>query len=57
MEDFDMLYMMKTPFYMGSFTKVPQEGLQVELSQEDQKNVTLKNLFIVRALTSVNDFG
>jgi hypothetical protein len=51
MEDFDLLYMLKTPLFMGSASKVIQEAEQVEVNQDDHVNLTLKNLFIVRALT------
>jgi len=56
MEDFDLLYMMKTPFYMGSFDKVLSEAETIEINQDDQRNIQLKNLLLVRALTSRNDF-
>ena len=56
MEDFDMLYMLKTPFYLGDFDKALNEGQQVEINPDDGKNVALRNLFTVRALTSKNDF-
>lgn len=32
MEDFDLLYMMKTPFFLGNFPKVEEESKQIELS-------------------------
>ena len=57
MEDFDLLYMMKTPFYMGNFDKVLTEADQIEINPEDQRNLVLKNLLIVRSLTSRNDFA
>lgn len=57
MEDFDLLYMMKTPFFMGNFDKVQHEGDQIEINEEDQRNLALKNLFIVRSLTSRGDFA
>ncbi len=38
MEDFDLLYMLKTPFYLGDFDKAIQEGEQVEINAEDQRN-------------------
>ena len=57
MEDFDLLYMMKTPFYMGNFQKVQEEASQIEINPDDQRAIALKNLFIVRALTAKNDFG
>eukprot|EP00347_Sterkiella_histriomuscorum_P010580 403375732 len=56
MEDFDLLYLMKTPFYMGSFDKALQEGETVEINIDDQRNQVLKNLLTVRSLTCRNDF-
>ena len=38
MEDFDILYMMKTPFYMGDFEKAIAEANQVEINVDDAKN-------------------
>jgi hypothetical protein len=35
MEDFDLLYMMKTPFYMGNYTKVQDEAAQIEINPDD----------------------
>lgn len=38
MEDFDILYMMKTPFYLGDYDKALQEGNHIEVNSEDLKN-------------------
>lgn len=40
MEDFDILYLMKTPFFMGDTTKVPIEASQCDINEEDQTNMT-----------------
>ena len=56
MEDFDLLYMMKTPFYMGNYAKVQDEASQVEINPDDQRALAMKNLLLVRALTAKNDF-
>jgi hypothetical protein len=56
MEDFDLMYMLKTPLFMGTPEKVVQEADSVELNADDQVNHTLKNLLIVRALTVDNKF-
>jgi len=56
MEDFDILYMMKTPFYLGDLDKALTEANQVEINAEDARNQNLKNLYIVRALTAKSDF-
>ena len=56
MEDFDLMYMLKTPLFMGSANKVMDEAGQVELNEEDHVNLTLKNLLIVRALTIDSNF-
>ena len=56
MEDFDLMYMLKTPLFMGSASKVVEEAGQVELNDDDHVNLTLKNLLIVRALTVDSNF-
>jgi hypothetical protein len=56
MEDFDLMYLLKTPLFMGTPEKVVQEADSVELNSDDQVNHTLKNLLIVRALTVDNKF-
>jgi hypothetical protein len=38
MEDFDILYMMKTPFYLGDFEKTLVEANQLEINADDSKN-------------------
>ena len=55
MEDFDILYMMKTPFFLGNFSKVIDEGKACEINVEDQANVTAKSSLMVRALITQND--
>jgi len=56
MDDFDILYMMKTPFYLGDYDKSLTESQSIEINSDDQRNESLKNLFIVRALTAKGDF-
>ena len=56
MEDFDILYTMKTPFFLGNFEKVQQEAEHVEINREDQSQMSLKNLLLVRTLTAKSDF-
>jgi hypothetical protein len=56
MDDFDILYMMKTPLYLGNLQKVIDESQSIELNEEDQANITHKNLLAVRALTAMHDF-
>jgi len=43
-EGFDILYMMKTPFFMGNAAAVPTEAAQCDINEEDQANMTEKNL-------------
>ena len=33
--DFDILYLMKTPFFMGDVAKVPIEAMQCDINEED----------------------
>jgi hypothetical protein len=56
MDDFDILYMMKTPLYLGSLQKVLDEAASVDVNEEDQLNLTNKNLIIVRTLTAMANF-
>ena len=55
MEGFDILYLMKTPFFMGNIKAVPVEANQCDVNEEDQANMTEKNLLLLRALTVLND--
>ena len=55
MEDFDILYMMKTPFFMGNTRQVAIEANQCDVSKEDDANLTKKNLLLLRALTVFHD--
>jgi hypothetical protein len=38
MEDFDILYLMKTPFYLGDFDKALHEGQNIEINHDDARN-------------------
>ena len=51
MEDFDLLYLMKTPFFMGEPAKVMTQSDNCEVSDDDQKTMALKALLILRALS------
>ena len=55
MEDFDLLYLLKTPFFMGNFQKVQNEYKNLEINSEDHKNLSLRNLLLVRTLTAKGD--
>ena len=55
MEGFDILYLMKTPFFMGNTHLVPQEASQCDVNEEDQANMTEKNLLLLRAFTAMSD--
>jgi hypothetical protein len=52
MEDFDLMYMMKTPFFMGNLEQAVDEAPNCEVSEDDQASMTLKNLLLVRALSA-----
>ncbi len=51
MEDFDLMYMLKTPLFMGSAAQVITESETLELNADDAQNQTLKSLIVVRALS------
>ena len=56
MEDFDLMYMLKTPLFMGSPDKVIAEADTVELNADDIANQTLKSFLVARALTLQGNF-
>ena len=53
-EEFDILYMVKTPFFLGNVEKAETECQQqaAELQTDDVKNVQMKNLLMIRILTA-----
>lgn len=57
-EDFDILYMVKTPFFLGNIQKAEEECVQQasEIQLDDLKNVQLKNLLMIRILTAQSKF-
>lgn len=55
MEDFDLLYLIKTPFYMGDSTKAQKEAEDLEIDESDAKNEELKNFFLIRILLELGD--
>jgi hypothetical protein len=57
-DDFDILYMVKTPFYLGNMQKALEECEQqaAEIQPDDHKNIQAKNLLLVRILTQQSDF-
>ena len=57
MDDFDILYMIKTPLFMGKAGSVMQEANQVEIHSEDAANQLQKNLLMIRAMTAAVDFN
>jgi hypothetical protein len=40
MEDFDFMYMMKTPFFMGSFSAAIQEAAHCQVGEDDHASIT-----------------
>jgi len=57
-EDFDILYMVKTPFFLGNMEKALEECQQqaAELQPDDIKNIQMKNLLFIRILTAQSNF-
>jgi len=57
-EDFDILYMVKTPFFLGNLDKALEECQQqaAEIQPDDLKNTMMKNLLLIRILTSQCNF-
>lgn len=55
MEDFDLLYLLKTPFYLGNPSKAISEAQELEIDESDIKNNELKNFFMIRILAELGD--
>lgn len=57
-DDFDILYMVKTPFFLGDMNKAQEECTQqaAEIQPDDFKNITMKNLLFCRILTAQGNF-
>ena len=57
-EDFDILYMVKTPFFLGNMQKAYEEvqAQAQEIQPEDHKNIQSKNVLLIRILTSMSNF-
>ena len=55
-DDFDILYMVKTPFFLGNTEKAESECESSEIQSDDHKNVIAKNLLLIRILTAQNNF-
>ena len=48
--DFDILYMVKTPFFMGSSDSAISDLSLVEVDSEDEANLLLKKFYEMRIL-------
>jgi len=57
MEDFDLLYLMKTPFFLGSMSKVIEEGDKLELNEDDAGNNAAKTLILIRTMAAKCDIN
>ena len=55
MEDFDLLYLLKTPFYLGNASKAMKEAEELDIDESDTKNDELKQFFLVRILADLGD--
>jgi len=57
-DDFDVLYMVKTPFFLGNTSQAFQECKQqeAELQPDDHNNISRKNLLLIRILTVQANF-
>ena len=57
-DDFDILYMVKTPFFMGNTEKAREECVNqaAEIDPDDRKNTLRKNLLMIRILTAQSNF-
>lgn len=57
MDSIDLLYLMKTPFFLGSMNKVIEEGEKLEISDDDAANNAAKTLLLIRTMAAKNDIG
>lgn len=55
MEDFDLLYLLKTPFYLGNSSKALKEADELDIDESDTKNDELKHFFLIRILSDLGD--
>lgn len=57
-DDFDILYMVKTPFFLGNMAQAKDEcdKQASELQSDDHKNIQMKNLLMIRILTAQSNF-
>lgn len=55
MEDFDLLYLLKTPFFLGNSHKAMEEANELEIDESDVKNNELKNFYLIRILADLGD--
>mmetsp|Transcript_5799 Transcript_5799/g.9255 ORF Transcript_5799/g.9255 Transcript_5799/m.9255 type:complete len:91 (+) Transcript_5799:33-305(+) len=57
-DDFDILYMVKTPFFMGNLPKAQEEceAQAGEIQLDDTTNLVKKNLLMVRVLMEQSKF-
>ena len=57
-DDFDILYMVKTPFFLGNMEKALEECIQQagEIQPDDHKNIQIKNLLMIRTFTQQSNF-
>ena len=53
--DFDLLYSVKTPFYLGDQAKARSEAAAVDIDDEDQKSRRMLNFYLLRILTEQMD--
>lgn len=53
--DFDILYQIKTPFFLGLNSKVLEEIQSIEIDSEDTLHTDLKHLYRIRAIAASND--
>ncbi len=53
--DFDILYQVKTPFFLGLPSKALSEANAVEIDKDDTNNQDLQILYKLRILHELND--
>lgn len=58
-DEFDILYMVKTPFFLGQMDKAIEECITqgAEIQPDDYKNMQQKNVLFIRILATQSNFN
>ena len=57
MSEYDELYLIKNPFFIGSYEKAISEHESIVLEETDTLNLEKKTFYLIRAYLSVAEYG